>query len=266
VSELDDILVRITDATRERLAAEPAGPGLERRAWEAAGVRRRGGVRSLLGSLSAPGVRVIAECKRRSPSAGVLRAPFEPVELATAYQAGGAAAISVVTEPQFFSGQPGWLPLVRAAVALPVVQKDFLVSSRQLFEAVLLGADAVLLIARILPGGLLGEMVAVAKELGLEVLLEIHDQHDLARSAGLPARVIGVNARDLRTFTVDLGAAAALAVAVGPGRVAVLESGITGPADVADCVRRGVSRFLVGEHLLRAADPGEAVRELVACG
>lgn len=262
----DDILVRITDAARDRLAAEPSAPGLERRAWEAAGIRRRSGTRSLLAALTAPGVRVIAECKRRSPSAGALRSRFEPVELATSYEAGGAAAISVVTEPQFFSGQPGWLPLVRTAVSLPVLQKDFLISSRQLLEAVLLGADAVLLIAKILPGGLLGEMLAVAKELGLEVLLEVHDRHDLDRALALPARMIGVNSRDLRTFAVDLDAAAALAAAVGEGRVAVLESGVSGPADVTSCLGRGLRQFLVGEHLLRAEDPKAALAELVACG
>jgi indole-3-glycerol phosphate synthase len=260
----DDILVRITDAARDRLAAEPAVPGLERRAREAAGVRRRGGTRSLLGALSAPGVRVIAECKRRSPSAGVLRVPFEPVELAAAYASGGAAAISVVTEPHFFAGQPGWLPLVRGAVELPVLQKDFLVSARQLFEAVLLGADAVLLIARILPGGLLGEMLAIAEELGVEALVEVHDRLDLDRVRALPARIVGINARDLRTFAVDLEAAASLAASVGEGRVAVMESGVRGRADVAGCARHGIRCFLVGEHLLRAADPRAALAELVA--
>ena len=214
----------------------------------------------------APGVRVIAECKRRSPSRGVLREPFDAIALALAYQAGGAAAVSVVTEPAFFDGRAAWLPEVRAAVALPVLQKDFLVDERQLAEAALLGADAVLLIARALPGGRLAELLAAAAELELEVLLEVHDRADLERALALPAPVIGVNARDLGTFAVDLAGAAALAAAVPADRVAVLESGVGGADDVRRLGRAGVRRFLVGERLLRAADPGEALGELVAVG
>jgi indole-3-glycerol phosphate synthase len=260
-----DILVRITDAVRDRLAEEPPPAGLEARAREAAGARRRDGRRSLLSALQAPGVRVIAECKRRSPSKGWLRQPFDPVELARSYEGGGAAAISVVTEPQFFAGQPGWVAAVRRAVALPVLQKDFLLAPRQLFEAVLLGADAVLLIARALPGPHLGEMLGAAGELGLETLVEVHDARDLDRVLALPAPVVGVNARDLETFRVDLDVAAALARRVPAGRVAVMESGIAGPGDVGALAAGGLRRFLIGEHLLRSADPRAALAELVAC-
>ncbi|TAM55008.1 MAG: indole-3-glycerol-phosphate synthase [Acidobacteria bacterium] len=260
-----DILVRITDAVRDRLAAEPAPAGLEARAREAAGVRRREGRRSLLAALEAPGVRVIAECKRRSPSKGWLRQPFEPVDLARAYETGGAAAVSVVTEPQFFAGRPEWVAAVRSAVALPVMQKDFLLAPRQLFEAVLLGADAVLLIARALPGPHLGEMLGLAAELGLEALVEAHDARDLDRVLALPARIVGVNARDLGSFRVDLEAAAGLARRVPPGSVAVVESGIAGAGDVRRLAAAGLRRFLVGEHLLRSTDPHAALEELVAC-
>jgi indole-3-glycerol phosphate synthase len=211
-------------------------------------------------------MRVIAECKRRSPSAGWLRQPFDPVALARAYAAGGAAAISVVTEPQFFAGQAGWVPAVRQAVPLPVLQKDFMLSQRQLAEAALLGSDAVLLIVRLLRGGLLAEMVAAAADLELETVLEIHDARDLARALDLRAPVIGINARDLGTFTVDLAGAAELAARVPPDRVVVLESGISDPSQVRAHAARGLRQFLVGEHLLRSADPGAALRELVGGG
>jgi indole-3-glycerol phosphate synthase len=261
-----DMLSKISQAVCERLAAELEPVGLQQRAREAAGVRRRGGRRSLLGALTAPGVRVIAECKRRSPSAGWLRQPFEPAALAQAYQRGGAAAISVVTEPQFFAGQPGWLPLVRQAVEIPVLQKDFLISQRQLAEAVLLGADAVLLVARLLVGGLLAEMLGASAELGLEALVEVHDMRDLERVLELPAPLLGINSRDLATFEVDTEGAAKLAANVPPGRVVVIESGITGPANVRALLSQGLRQMLIGGYLLRAADPQAALAELVACG
>ncbi len=261
-----DILVLITDAVRDRLAQDPAPPGLESRAREAAGVRRREGRRSLRAALEAPGIRVIAECKRRSPSKGWLRQPFEPADLARAYEAGGAAAISVVTEPKFFAGRAGWVPVVRRAVALPVLQKDFLLARRQLFEAVILGADAVLLIARVLPGALLAEMLAAAEELGLEALVEAYDARDLDRIVALPARIVGINSRDLGSFRVDFEAAAGLAERVPRDRIVVMESGVGGPDDVRGLSKLGLRHFLVGEHLLRSAEPRAAVAELVACG
>lgn len=261
-----DVLVEIVAAVQERLARERELPDLWQRAREVAGVRRRGDRRSLLAALAEPGVRVIAECKRRSPSSGWLRQEFDPVTLACAYQAGGAAAISVVTEPQFFAGQPGWLPQVRRAVQLPVLRKDFLISVRQLAESVLLGADAVLLITRCLPGLLLPELLAVATELELEVLLEVHDEAELERALATPAALIGINSRDLRTFEVDLERAVKLAAAVPAGRTVVLESGIDGPASLAPLIAAGLRHFLVGGSLVRAANPEAAVAELVACG
>ena len=258
-----DVLARIVEAVRDRLASEPPPADLERRARAAAEGRRTAGRRSLLAVLAAPGVRVIAECKRRSPSAGWLRTPFDPLELARAYAAGGAAAISVVTEPRFFAGEPAWVAEVRDVASLPVMQKDFLLAPRQLFEAVLLGADAVLLIARILPGEQLAEMLAVADALGLEALVEVHDEADLERVLPLGAAIVGINSRDLRSFGVDLDAAAALAERVPPDRVAVLESGISGVADVHRMLERGLRQFLVGEHLLRSPDPAAALAALV---
>ncbi len=264
-AEGPDILVRITAAVRRRLAGNPPAADLEARAREAASRRRLDGARSLRAALDGPGVRVIAECKHRSPSRGWLRQPLDPLALAEAYAAGGACAISVVTEPEFFAGRSEWLPLVRSAVGLPVLQKDFLLSPRQLFEAALLGADAVLLIARALPAGELGEMVVLARELGLEALVEVHDGEDLERVLGQGAPLVGVNARDLRTFGVDLEGAARLAARVPRDRVAVLESGVVSRADVRRLTGLGLRRFLIGEYLLRAHDPCAALKELVSC-
>lgn len=263
--ERGDLLRRITQAVQERLAQEPPAVGLERRARQAAGVRRRGGARGLRQALTSPGVRIIAECKRRSPSAGYFRRRFEPVDLARSYQSGGAAAISVVTEPQFFAGQIGWVRVVRDAVAVPVLQKDFFIAPRQLFEAAIVGADAVLLVTRILPGGLLPEMLAIAAELELEVLLEAHDEDDLDRAIDLRAQLIGINSRDLASFRVDLQGAARLAALVPPDRVVVIESGIGSCDDVRTLQARGLRHFLVGEHLLRSDDPERALRELITC-
>lgn len=254
------VLDRIVAAVRERLDAAPAAPDLRQRAREAATARRP---RSLRRALAVKGPSLIAECKRASPSAGRLREPFDPVALAREYEAAGAAAISVVTEPDFFAGDPGWLAEVRAAVALPVLRKDFVVAERQLYEAVLLGADAVLLIARILTAGRLAELVELADELRLDVLLEIFADEDPAIAVASGAPIVGVNARDLATFRVDLDRVRELAAELPPDRVWVAESGIRGAGDVRRLAAAGYDAFLVGETLLRAERPGDAVRELL---
>lgn len=259
-----DVLDRIAGSVRERLARTPLPADLAAAARQAARRRTRER-RSLQVALAAPGVRIIAECKRRSPSAGWLRPDFEPVQLALAYERGGAAAISVVTEPEYFAGETGWIGAVRGAVAVPVLQKDFVLERRQLFDAVLAGADAVLLIARLLPGGLLGELAHEAAELALEPLVEVHDEEDLERALAMRAPIVGINARDLATFRVDLGRALGLAGRVPAGTLTVIESGIDGCAAIRPFVDRGLRQFLVGEHLVRAADPAMAVQRLVAC-
>ena len=260
-----DILARITAAVRQRLAEKPPEPDLEARARVATSARRRAGGRSLRAALVIPGVRVIAECKHRSPSKGWLREPFDPIALARAYEAGGAAAISVVTEPEFFAGEAEWVPAIRREVGLPVLQKDFLVAPRQVLDAAVLGADAVLLIARTLPGPALGEMLALAGELSLEALVEVHEAADLERVLAEGAPLVGINARDLASFEVDLERAARIAAGVPTDRVAVLESGIGGPADVARMRGLGFRSFLIGEYLLRSDDPRAALAELLAC-
>jgi len=259
----ENALDRIVADVRRRLDATPEMPALEAAACAAADTRRQHGLRSLSAALSAPGPALIAECKRSSPSAGLLRADFVPVTLARAYAAGGAAAISVVTEPEHFSGDPEWLAVVRRAVDLPVLRKDFIVTRRQLQESAVLGADAVLLISRILDRETLAELLAAATDLDLEVLLEIFVDEDPAAAVDSGARIIGVNARDLATFETRLDRVEAMAEELPADRVRVAESGIHGPEDIRRLHGAGYDAFLVGEHLMRAEDPEAAVRTLL---
>ena len=259
----ESILDRIVADVRRRLDETPEMPGLEAAAHGAAETRRERGLRSLRGALSGRGPAVIAECKRASPSAGIIRADFDPVALARAYAEGGAAAISVVTEPEYFSGDPQWLAVIRRVVDRPVLRKDFIVTRRQLYESAVLGADAVLLISRLLDRETLAELLTTASELDIEVLLEIFVDEDPESAVASGAEIIGVNARDLATFDTRLDRVEALADKVPADRVRVAESGIHGPGDLARLHEAGYDAFLVGEHLVRAADPTDAVRNLL---
>lgn len=256
-------LDRIVADVRRRLETDSEAPGLEDAAHDAVDARRREGLRSLGQALSDPGPALIAECKKASPSAGLIREDFDAAALAGAYSAGGAAAISVVTEPDFFHGDTRWLIDVRRTVDLPVVRKDFIVTRRQLFETAVLGVDAVLLIARILDQETLGSLLQTAAELELEVLLEVFADEDPATAVESGASIIGVNARDLATFEVRLERVEALAAELPTDRVRVAESGIHGPGDLNRLSAAGYDGFLVGEHLVRAENPMEAVQELL---
>ncbi len=258
------VLDRIVTAVRDRLDATPPSPDLAEAAQRAAEQRQERGLRSLAANLRTGGPRVIAECKKASPSAGLLRDPFDPVALARHYQVAGAAAISVVTEPDFFRGDPSWIPKVRDAVSLPVLRKDFLVCDRQLEEASVLGADAVLLIQRILSPGQLSELLETAGRLHLEVLLELFADEDPAPAVASGATVIGVNARDLATFEMRLDRVAEMAAAIPHDRVRVAESGIRSSDDLQRLHRAGYDAFLIGEHLVRSDDPQQALAELLA--
>src|SRR3954471_14435750 len=206
--------------------------------------------------------RVIAECKRRSPSKGILRQDYDPVAHARAYEKAGAVAISVLTEPTFFDGSPEHLRDIRAAVALPLLRKDFIVSEYQLIEAVVLGADAVLLIAGALNQQELTSLIRAAQGLSLAALVEIHDLDELRRAVTAGARIIGVNSRNLRTLSVDLDVFARIASEL-PDATTVAESGIRTRDDIARLSQIGYDAFLVGERLIAQADPGAALRELV---
>ncbi|HEX5861791.1 MAG TPA: indole-3-glycerol phosphate synthase TrpC, partial [Nocardioides sp.] len=210
----------------------------------------------------APGVSVIAEVKRRSPSKGELAEIAEPAALAEAYARGGAAAISVLTEERRFGGSLADLRAVRAAVDVPLLRKDFIVTPYQLLEARAAGADLALLIVAALDAATLRRLHDEASELGLTVLVEVHDEAETERAVDLGAELIGVNARNLRTLEVDPGTFGRLAPLVPEDRVLVAESGIAGPDDVARFVDQGARVVLVGEALVRHGDPEAAVRAM----
>ena len=207
-------------------------------------------------------VTVIAEVKRRSPSRGDLAPGLVPGVLAKAYEDAGAAALSVLTDADYFGGSAADLTEARDACALPVLRKDFTVDERDVCDARIMGADAVLLIVGALSDDELARFRALAADLGMAALVEVHDEAELARAVGTGADLVGVNQRDLRTFEVDRARAVRLAPLIPSGIVKVAESGITAAADVADLAAAGYDAVLVGERLVTAVDPGDALREL----
>jgi indole-3-glycerol phosphate synthase len=214
----------------------------------------------------APGLAVIAEIKRRSPSKGDLDAELDPAAVAVDYQAGGAACLSVLTDGEFFGGSVADLQAARAAVALPVLRKDFTVAAADVADARVMGADAVLLIVAALTDGELGEFLGLARRLGLDALVEVHDEAEVDRALAAGADLIGVNQRDLTTFTVDHDRARRVAAAIPAGVVAVAESGIRHEDDARRLADAGYRAILVGETLMRAADRRSAVAALAGAG
>jgi len=207
-------------------------------------------------------VNVIAEVKKASPSAGVIRADFDPIAVASTYAAHGAAAISVLTDADYFQGSLAYLTAVRLAVGVPVLRKDFVLDRYQLLEARAAGADAALLIAECLPGEALASLQREATELGLHTLVELHDAEELPRVLDCGATVIGINNRDLRTFMTRLDHTLELLAKIPADRIVVSESGIRTHADLQRLAAAGVRAVLVGESLMRAADIGAALDEL----
>ena len=205
---------------------------------------------------------VIAEVKKASPSKGVIRADFDPAAIARSYEAGGAACLSVLTDIDFFQGADEYLLAAREACRLPVLRKDFIVDAYQLYEARVLGADCVLLIAAALDDVQLAEYAYIADELGMDVLVEVHDLDELERALPIPARLLGINNRNLKTFEVSLQTTLDLQSAVPADRVLVTESGILARPDVALMRENDIHAFLVGEAFMRQPDPGAALREL----
>jgi indole-3-glycerol phosphate synthase len=259
------ILDEILSHTREQLSAvkRRVSPEELRHAAEAVSDPARGFRRALE---TADEVAVIAELKRRSPSRGEIRPGFDPVDCARAYQAGGAAALSVLTEERFFGGQLEFLGAVRKAVGLPLLRKDFVVDPYQIDEARVHGADAVLLIVAALAPDALEALRARADALGLDTLVEVHDEAELRVALDLGADLIGINNRDLRTFETDLATTERLAPGV-PGDVLLIsESGICSPPDLARVARAGARAVLVGESLMREVDVAAALRQLRGVG
>jgi indole-3-glycerol phosphate synthase len=207
-------------------------------------------------------VRVIAEVKKASPSAGVLRSDFDPVAIASTYEANGAACLSVLTDAKYFQGSIEYLKQIREAMSLPLLRKEFIIDVSQIVEARAAGADAVLLIAEILPGTMLNELHTAACELGLQVLIELHDAHELQRVLDVKPALVGINNRDLRTFETRLSHTLELMKEIPPGVAVVSESGISTHAELLRLQDAGVCAVLVGESLMRSADIGAALRRL----
>ena len=262
---MSDILKQIVAVKRDEVAAARLRRELSslRREAESLG-DQRDFVAALRGKLAKGSAAVIAEVKKASPSKGVLREDFRPAEIAASYARHGAAALSVLTDERFFQGSAAALESARAACALPVLRKDFMIDAYQLFEARAMGADCVLLIVAILDDAELAEFEATAQGLGMAVLVEVHDAHELDRALRLATPLLGINNRDLRTFEVSLETTLAMLPRVPADRIVVSESGIHAPADLARLRSAGVHAYLVGEAFMRAADPGAALASLIA--
>jgi indole-3-glycerol phosphate synthase len=255
---LETILAATRCAVEERRAQRPL-----RDVEKAAAARQPRGDRFVAALADLDRYSVIAECKRRSPSRGVIREDYEPTAVAAGYAAAGAAAISVLTEPAFFDGELDHLRAVRRCVEVPLLQKDFIVSEYQLMEGRAAGADAALLIAAGLDDATLRRLAAEAAGLGLAVLAEVHDRRELDRVLAAEVAVVGVNNRNLRTLAVDLDASRTLVEAIPEGIVAVAESGLRAPGDLQELRGTGYDAFLIGESLMTRPDPGAALAGLL---
>lgn len=254
---LDRILAGVLAGVREREAARPAAE-LEREA------ARMPPARDFAAALDRPGqLNVIAEIKRASPSAGLIRPDLDPAALARDYQRAGAAAVSVLTERNFFRGSLEDLAAVRAAAGIPALQKDFVLDRRQLLEARVAGADAVLLIVAVLGPVSLARLYRHARDLGLSALVETHDEAELETALGLGARLVGINNRNLATLETDLAVSRRLLPLVPGDRVAVVESGLRSRRELHELAGLGAGAFLVGETLLNDPDPAAALAEML---
>jgi indole-3-glycerol phosphate synthase len=265
---MSDILQRILARKRAEVAERKRRVSMAELRERCAGVPpARGFAAALRARLDAGQPAVIAEAKRASPSKGLIRADFDPSAIARSYESGGAACLSVLTDADFFQGSDAFLQQARAACALPVLRKDFVVDKYQVCEARALGADAMLLIAAALDNAALANLHAQALECGLDVLVEVHDSVDLQRALALPVAartLIGINNRDLRTFETCIDTTLRLRAQVPADRLLVTESGIAARDDVARLRAAGVQAFLVGEAFMRAVDPGAELARLFA--
>jgi indole-3-glycerol phosphate synthase len=259
-----DVLARIVEAKREHVAARRrARPAAELHA-AASSLPPPRGFAAALAAAAGPGrPALIAEIKKASPSKGLIRADFDPASLARAYLAGGATCLSVLTDTPFFQGVDDHLVAARAAVPLPVLRKDFTIDPYQVLEARALGADCILLIMACLDDRHASELMAAARQLGLDVLVEVHDRAELDRALALRPGLLGINNRDLKTLKVDLATTERLAPLVPSDTLLVAESGIDGPSDVARMASAGARALLVGESLMRQADVAAATRRLL---
>jgi len=254
------VLTRIVESRRASVERFKATGGVDRLRQEVAQAAPPLDFRA---AITGPGVALIAECKQRSPSAGLLQSPYDPARLARRYVDAGASALSVLTEPEFFGGAPEHLRAVRQAVTVPVLCKDFIVDASQVMGARAMGADCILLIAGILDDPTLAGLLAAAQAFGMQALVEVHTEEETTRAVALGAALIGINNRDLSRMTTDRTTTARLRALIPAGRTVVSESGIQSRQDVEALRQMGVDAVLVGEALLTAQDLEAKVKELL---
>ena len=260
---MSDILTTILARKADEIAERSARVSLaDLRARVADAPPTRGFADALNAMIAQGDPAVIAEVKKASPSKGVIRPDFRPADIAVSYEFRGAACLSVLTDVDFFQGADDYLRQARDACTLPVLRKDFTVDPYQVYEARALGADCILLIVAALDDGQLVDLSGLAMQLGMDVLVEVHDIDELERALQVPVPLVGINNRNLRTFEVSLDTTLAMKDAVPKDRLLVTESGIVVPEDVATMRDAGVNAFLVGETFMRAEEPGEALRQL----
>ncbi|MBT0570601.1 indole-3-glycerol phosphate synthase TrpC [Curvibacter sp. CHRR-16] len=260
---MSDILQKIVEVKHQEVAAARKRQSLESMRSDAySRVMTRDFVGALRQPVAAGQPAVIAEVKKASPSKGVIREDFIPADIAQSYAEFGAACLSVLTDRQFFQGQPDYLKQARASCHLPVLRKDFMVDAYQIFESRAMGADCILLIAACLSDAQMQEFEAIAKDLNMAVLVEVHDRAELERALRLQTPLLGINNRNLKTFEVSLQTTLDLLPLVPEGKLLVTESGIHTTEDVQRMRAAGVHTFLVGEAFMRASDPGEALHKL----
>jgi indole-3-glycerol phosphate synthase len=265
MSGTPDILLKITRRKREEIADRvSARPLSELQTLIPQASEPRGFADAIAAKLAAGESGVIAEIKKASPSKGILREDFQPAQIARSYARGGAACLSVLTDIDFFQGSDQYLQQARNACALPVIRKDFIIDPYQVYEARAIGADCILLIAGCLDDPQLKALNDLAHQLGMDVLIEVHDAHELERALRVENRLIGINNRNLRTFEVTLDTTLELLPMIPPERIVVTESGILTAGDVALMRSHQVNAFLVGEAFMRAVDPGEKLAQLFA--
>ena len=261
---MSDVLARICDDKRAYVARRKSARPLSAVEAEAkAQPAPRGFARRLEAAAATSGYGLICEIKKASPSKGLIRADFDPSNLARAYRQGGATCLSVLTDTPYFQGEDAHLVAARAAVDLPAIRKDFMVDAYQVAEARALGADCILVIMAAVDDALAADLVAATTSWGMDALIEVHDAPELDRALRLPAKMIGINNRNLKTLKVDLSVTVELGPGVPHDRLLVGESGIGGRADIDRLTRAGARAFLIGESLMRQADVAEATRALL---